>query len=111
DHLYEVARAGRSAVQVAELFRGRVARSTGRAFGGAETGGQRTKDRIEHLHRFGLASDHQAIAPVETENAAAGANVDVVDAARLEPVGAIEVIAVVAVAAVDQNVALVDRLG
>ena len=57
------------------------------------------------LHDLGLAADHQAVAAVETEDAAARADVDVLDPLRGKPLGAIDVVAVVAVAAVDDDVA------
>ena len=58
---------------------------------------------LEHLV---LRADHQAEAALETEDATAGADVHVVDPALAKDPGATDVVAVVAVAAVDEDVAL-----
>src|SRR5262249_2048808 len=55
--------------------------------------------------------DHQAVAALEAEYAAAGSDVDVFDATRHERRCAVDVVAVVAVAAVDDDVAAVHQLG
>jgi hypothetical protein len=51
-----------------------------------------------------FATDHQAVAALESPDAAAGADIDVVDVFLGEFGGAAEVVDVVGVAAVDQNV-------
>src|SRR5262249_38022012 len=70
----------------------------------AAPGRQRAEDRVEPLDRLALAADHQAVAALEAPDAAAGAHVDVVDAAPGELAGAGDVVVVVRVAAVDQGV-------
>ena len=56
--------------------------------------------------RLRFPTDHQAEAPLEPEDAAAGADVDVVDPLRTQGFGPVDVVAVVRVAAVDDDVAL-----
>jgi hypothetical protein len=70
------------------------------------------------LDRLVFAADHQAVAPVQAPHAAAGADVDVVDAGALEVLGPGDVVPVVGVPAVDHDVAgfeqrpqFVQRLG
>ena len=71
--------------------------------------GERREDRVEPLDRLVGAADHQAVAALEAEDAAAGAAVDVVDPALGELAGAADVVAVVGVAAVDDRVAGLER--
>jgi hypothetical protein len=92
DHLHEVARAHGAAMQVALLVRS-----------------QCPEDRIEPLHRGFLAADHQAVAVLQAPHPAARADVDVLDPARGQLVGANDVIGVVRVAAVDHDVALLQE--
>ena len=58
-----------------------------------------------------LAADHQAVAALEAVHAAAGADVDVVDALVLQLSGSVDVVAVVGVSAVDDDVAFLHQLG
>jgi hypothetical protein len=106
DHLHEVARARGAAVQIAVLGRRRIAGAAGRPLGGAvDAGRDRLEDRVEPLDRLVGPADHQAVAALEPPDTAARADVEVVDAARLERLGAVDVVAVVGVAAVDDRVA------
>jgi hypothetical protein len=57
------------------------------------------------LHHFGFAADHQAIADIAAGDATAGAHVEVMDAGLAKFGGAPDVVAVVGVAAVDEDVA------
>src|SRR5262245_27363812 len=63
------------------------------------------------LDGFLLAADHQAEAALEAEDTAARADIDVVDALTGEHLRAIDVVAVVAVAAVDDDVAGLHQVG
>ncbi len=63
------------------------------------------------LHDVGFAADHLAIAALEAPNAAAGADVNVVNALCGEFLGAANVVDVVGVAAVDDDVADVQLAG
>jgi len=55
-----------------------------------------------------LAADHQAIATIESGNAAAGADVHMVETLCAQGCRAAQVIMVVGIAAVDDHVALVE---
>ena len=68
-------------------------------------GRERREERVEPSHDVGLAADHEAVAALEPPDAAARPAVDVVEAARREPLRALDVVAVVGVAAVDHDVA------
>ena len=57
------------------------------------------------LHRGRLAADHHAIAALQPPDAAAGADVDVVDAVARQLLGSADVVDVVGIAAVDDDVA------
>ena len=56
-----------------------------------------------------FAADHHAVAALETPDAAAGADVHVVDALRGELLRAPDVVDVVRIAAVDQDVVLLEQ--
>ena len=59
----------------------------------------------------GLAADHQAVAALQAPDAAAGADIGVVNAARLQLLGAANVVDVIRVAAIDDDVALLHARG
>src|SRR5437867_521689 len=87
DHLHEVARATRSTMQVAQLSAGRFTRPTWRARDAVrllKTRRQGPKDRLQPLYRGRRAADHQAVAALEAEDAATGADVEVCDASAVE---------------------------
>ena len=63
---------------------------------------QRREDRLEPRDRRVVAADHQAVAALEAPDAAADADIDVVDAARRKRLRAADVVDVVRVAAVDR---------
>ncbi len=67
-------------------------------------GGQGPEERVEAGHRLDRAADHQAVAPLQREHPAAGADVQVVHAAGGQRLGPLDVVAVVRVAAVDHHV-------
>ena len=92
------------AVQIA-LGRGPVGRvRPGVRLGAPGAGRDGAEDRVQPRHRLVLAADHQAVAPLEAEDAARGPAVDVVDAARRELLRPGDVVPVVRVAAVDHGV-------
>ena len=78
-HLHEVPGAGRAAVEVALLAGGAPPRGRG-ALAASIPGAMVREDRFEMRDDAVLATDHQAEAALEAEHAAAGADVDVVDA-------------------------------
>ncbi len=96
----------RSAMQIALLGRaaGAFSRPGVRAIS-PMPGRQRGEDRVEMLHHIGLAADHHAIAALQPPDAAAGADIDIVDALGRQFLGAADVVDVVGIAAVDQDVA------
>jgi hypothetical protein len=57
------------------------------------------------LHRVGLAADHHAVAAIEAPDAAARADVDIVDALGFQFLRAPDVVDAIGIAAVDQDVA------
>ena len=71
---------------------------------GADAGSQGCKDRVETVHDVILAADHHAIAALESPDAAAGANIDIVDLLRRQFLGAADVVDIVGIAAVDDDV-------
>src|SRR5438552_28110 len=67
---------------------------------------QRGEDRVEVLDHLRLAADHLAVAALQAPDAAAGADIDIMQALRLQLGGAADVVDVVRVAAVDDDVPL-----
>jgi hypothetical protein len=65
DHLDEVARAVRPAVQVAVLGSAAELRAAGGARRRFDAGRKRGKDRVEVFHNRILAADHQAVVAME----------------------------------------------
>ena len=103
-HLDEMAGAVRSAVQIPPFGGAADALSPRRAWDVADAGRQRREDRIEVLDDIRLATDHQAVAAFPSPDAAAGPDVDVVDATPGELLRAPDVVDVVGIAAVDEDV-------
>src|SRR5258705_9104292 len=79
--------------------------AAGRARCVAATGGERLEDGVEMADGIVFAADHLAIAALESPNAAARADIHIVNAFRREFLGAANVVDVVGVAAVDDDVA------
>ncbi len=69
-----------------------------------DAGRERPEDRIEPRNRLVLAADHEAVATLETEHAAGGPDIHEVQFAFCEVGGTHDVVAVVAVAAVDDDI-------
>ena len=91
-------------MQVAVLGARRLAATPGRPRSAVHARSQRAEDRVEVLHDGVLAADHQAESALQPEDPAARADVNVVDAMFRKPGGTIDVVAVVAVPAVDDDV-------
>ena len=105
-HLHEVAGARGPAVQVADLLgRGIAGRDPACARRGLDARRERAEDRIEPCDRAVGSTDHQAEAAFESEHPAARPAVDVVDLLAQRAARARDVVAVEAVAAVDDRVA------
>src|SRR5262249_23108711 len=69
---------------------------------------QRPEDRIELGHCLRIAADHQAVATLEAPDAAACADIGVVDLQVGEFARAANVVDIVGVAAVDHDVARIE---
>jgi hypothetical protein len=101
----EVARAIGPAMQEA-LLRACVAAAASRgARCGSDARCQRLEGRLQARHHIGFSADHQAVAPVLAGNAAAGADIDVMDSCRGQVPGAPDVVTIVRIATVDHDAA------
>src|SRR5256885_564971 len=108
DHLNEVAGAVRATVRAPTLPRPPPLLATRRARHVPRAGRQRREERVQMTHDVRLAADHEAVAALETEHAAARAAVHVVEPTAGEPGRAVDVVAVVGVPAVDDDVAALE---
>src|SRR5205823_179327 len=79
DHLDEVAGAGGTAVEIALFCRALHLFAAGRARDVAAAGSEDTKDRIQPFHRGLLTADHQAVSALETPDASARADIEIVN--------------------------------
>src|SRR5712692_9879489 len=104
DHFDEVASAGRAAVQIAFLGGASYLVAAGGAINIAAARSECFENRIETSHDVGLAADHLAIAAFEAPNAAAGADVAIVDALGGEFFRTADVIDIVRISAIDHGV-------
>src|SRR5438128_649651 len=78
--------------------------ATGSARNVAAAGRKRLENRIEMLDDFFFAANHLTISSVESPNAAAGANVTIVNAFCREFLGAANVVNVIGIAAINHDV-------
>src|SRR4249919_3963027 len=108
-HLDEVTRAGGSAVQIALLLRCQLTRATRRPLNLAHSRSDRLQDRVDDLDRFVVSAHHQAVAALQAEDASAGADVDVMEALLAKLGGPAYVVAIVGVATVNDDVALIQQ--
>ena len=92
-------------MQIAMLGRRWRSVSAHGAGSGVDAGGECREDRVESTNRLRVTADHEAEPSFESEHATAGANVDIVNALRLEGEGPVDVVLVEGVAAVDHDVA------
>src|SRR5580700_3660273 len=103
-HLDEVTAATRPAVQIAlfgstsELFASCCPRDI------TNSRGDCFKDRIEVLHRRVRATDHHAVAAIQSPDSSTGTNIDVVNPFRGQFLGPTDIVDVVRVSAVNQDV-------
>src|ERR1700733_7634023 len=110
DHLDEMPGTVRSGMDIAMLGARIAAVAARRALRIAEPRRQRLEDRIETIDDGFVAADHQAIAALETPHAAARADVDAVDVALFQHLGAADVVLPKRVAAVEHDVAWIEQL-
>ena len=104
DHLHEVARADRSAVEIAQLG-GAAELAARRSRHRPEPGRERAEHWIQARHHVGLTADHEAVPALEPPDAPARPDVHVVDPLAPEGGGPADVVLVEGVAAVDDHVA------
>src|SRR6266540_3348347 len=104
NHFDKVAGAGRPAVQVAVLGLRRFTGAAGGALGGLDARCQRGEDRLQVGYRILGTTDHEAVAALETPDAAARAAVHQPDPPLGQLPGPADVVAVIGVAAVDDHV-------
>src|ERR1700745_3829801 len=88
DHLDEMPGADRSGMDVALLDSGVAALAMLSARYVAGAGRKRLEDRVEPVDHALLAADHHAVAALDAPDAAGGADVEIVDAARLQRLAA-----------------------
>ena len=106
NHLHEVTRSSRTTVQVPVLTGATLAFATGCPFGLFDGWGNRRENRVDVLNGLVMTADHHAVAAVQSPDTTADPNVDIMNALVSQRFGSIDVVAVVGIAAVDQNVAL-----
>src|SRR5216684_2438912 len=107
-HLDEVAGAGRAAVKITFFGSARHFVAAGSAINVAAAGRERFENRIEALHNISLAANHLAIAALKAPNAAAGADIAIVNSFRGEFFRAADIIDVVRIAAVDDHIVFLE---
>src|SRR5215831_15378540 len=66
------------------------------------------KDGVEMPNRIGFAADHHAVAALKPPDAAAGPDVDIVDAFGAQLLGPADVVDVIGVATIDEDVTAVE---
>ena len=103
-HLDEMPGAGWSGVNVAALGVGCGLLAAGRARNIAQTGCERREDRVEMIHSLLRTADHQAVAALDTPDAAGRAAIDVANVLLRQFLGAADVILVKGIAAIDDDV-------
>src|SRR5262249_6616446 len=84
DHLDEVPGAGRPAIEITLLSRAACFLPPRGERDIANARRKRLEDRIEVLNRVFWSADHHAVAAIDTPDAAAGADINVVDLAILQ---------------------------
>src|SRR5438309_306885 len=84
DHFHEVAGAGRAAVKVTLLGCAAKPLPSGRAWNLTYAGREGFEDGIKALHGFFRPAQHHAVSALKSPDAAAGSNVDIVNAALFQ---------------------------
>ena len=107
DHLYEVARAVRAAVQITLLRCAAEFLASRRARDASDTRRQRGKNGIQALNHCPLPADHHAVAPFQSPDAATRSDIDVMNS--FEFLCAPDVVHVIRVAAVNERIARFEK--
>src|SRR6476661_8546976 len=103
-HLHEMSGTGRAAVEIA-LFGSSANFFASRSpISVSATGGQRFEDGVEALDDVRFAANHLAVATLEAPDAAAGADVAIMNALGRKLFGATDIVDVVGVSAVDHDI-------
>src|SRR5437660_5478637 len=97
---------GRAAVKVAFLGGAGDFVASGGALHIAASGSERLENRVESLYGGRFAADHLAIAAFEAPDAAAGADIAIVDALGREFFRPANVVNVIGISAINDNVVL-----
>ena len=105
DHLDEMPGPVRAAMQKALFSAAAAGFASGGWRGGTSAGRECRKDRLQVSDNVVLAANHQAVAAVEPGHASAGADIDVMNSFFFQGRPALDIVAVVGVAAVDDDVA------
>src|SRR5262249_24963370 len=87
DHLDEMARAGRAAVDVPFFRRAFQVLASGSPSDLASSGRQCSEDRLQMIEDLFLAADHQTITAIGAPDAARGADINIMDAFFVELLG------------------------
>ena len=103
-HLDKVAAAVRAAMQVALFRRAIDFFASGSAWNIAHTRRKRGEDRIKVLYNIFFSADHHAVTALQSPNSATGAHIHVVDLFLPKFPGALYVVNVVGISAINQNV-------
>src|SRR5262249_30658784 len=102
------ARTARPCMDIAELgARIAPAAALGARYA-AEPRRQRAEDRVERVDHLLRAADHHAIAALDPPDAAARADIEIVDAFFRKSLGAADIVLPEAIADIDDRVALVE---
>ena len=105
DHLDEMPGPVRAAMQKALFGAAAACFSSGGRRCGASAGRECRKDRLQVPDNVVLAANHQAVAAVEPGDAAAGADIDVMDPLFLQCRCAMDIVTVVRIATIDDDIA------
>src|SRR5205807_7107475 len=97
--------AGRAGVDIALLDTRVASLAAGRARDVSDAGRQCLEDRIEPVHHRLVAADHHTVAAFDAPDAAAGADVEIMQAFCLQRRAAANVVLPERVAAIDDDVA------
>src|SRR6516165_4176387 len=111
DHLDEVPSSVRAAVQVAELGGAADFLSSRGARDISRTGRQRLEDRIEVPNSRYRSADHHAITALQPPDAATCSDIYVMDSLRGELLGAMNIVDIIRITAIDQDVAALEVRG
>src|ERR1035437_8009124 len=103
--------AARTAMQIAVFCRTGRTIPAGRTWCGLDSGRDAPENRIERCDDFTLSAYHQAVAAFKPKNPAARAAIDVMDVLRLERFGSQDIVAVIGIAAINDDISSLETQG